>query len=63
MQEISWFYNYNAQKHTGYDKFNHGTLSADDDESGGEVYDYVVKMAREKYPDADNINITALNRI
>ena len=62
MKKQWWFYNYNAAKTGSYDKFNHGTLSSDN-ESGGEVYEHVVKMARKKYPDADNINITSLNRI
>ena len=62
MKEVRYFYNYNAAKVGKYDQFNHGILTSSD-ETGDKIHERMMKIAREKYPDADNINITALNRI
>jgi hypothetical protein len=69
MKKQKFFYNYTANKKNGYDKFNYGIMSttSDDDDDGmdliDEVFEKVNSLAKESYPDADNINITAFNRV
>ena len=57
-----YFYNYTANKQGVYDKFRHGVISVDGDDEE-DIHSYVLADARKNYPDADNINITALNKL
>ena len=66
MTKQSFFYNFTASRVSGYSKFNYGILSAesDDDKSlADEVLKNLKSKAKEEYPDADDINITAFNRV
>mgnify|MGYP003657676779 CR=1 FL=1 len=66
MKKGTFFYNYTASK-TGvnaYSLFSYGIFTANFD--GREVlpteaFKKIEKQAKEKYPDADNINFTAFN--
>jgi hypothetical protein len=68
MNKQSFFYNYTANKANCYDKFNYGIMTAkteDDNDHDliNRVLEKVKSTARESHPDADNINITAFNRV
>jgi hypothetical protein len=68
MNKQHFFYNYTANKKNGYDKFCYGILTATSDGDGDmdlidEIFEKVKSLAKEDYPDADNINITAFNRV
>lgn len=60
-----YFYNYRAMKKDEYDRFAHGVITSDGDDAddGEAIYNYIMSTAKESYPDADSINITALNKI
>lgn len=66
---VSYFYNYNADKRNEYSKFNFGILKVSDlsedalEDIGVELFEKLKTEAKAAYPDADNINITAFNRI
>jgi hypothetical protein len=60
---VTYFYNYNASKNRGYNKFAHGTVVVSNKTEDFDPYKHVKDMANKAYPDADNINITALNII
>ena len=62
----SFFYNYKADKQNGYNKFCYGVLTIEVDDSkelGQEAFNEVQAIAKKEYPDADNINFTAFNKI
>ena len=66
MTKISFFYNYNAFKINSYDKFNYGILDLESDNDcflAGAAIEKLKSNAKELYPDADSINITAFNRV
>jgi hypothetical protein len=67
MTTQKFFYNLNASKENGYNKFSYGILTTksngDDVDLIDEVFEKVKSLAREGYPDADAINITAFNRV
>jgi hypothetical protein len=68
MKKQKFFYNYTANKKNGYDKFSYGIITATHDGDGDmdlidEIFEKLKSLAKEDYPDADNINITAFNRV
>ena len=68
MNKQKFFYNYTANKKNGYDKFCYGIITATPDGDGDmdlidEIFEKVKSLAKEDHPDADNINITAFNRV
>tara|TARA_R110000803_G_scaffold113009_1_gene181443 strand:- start:428 stop:631 length:204 start_codon:yes stop_codon:yes gene_type:complete len=67
MKKQKFFYNFTANKKNVYDKFCYGiiTTNSDDDDMDliDEVFEKVKSLAKESHPDADNINITAFNRV
>ena len=61
-----FFYNFNATKHGDYSKFSFGIVDIEcDDEKDltDEAFMEVRKYARETFPDADDINFTAFNKV
>jgi hypothetical protein len=68
MNKQKFFYNYTANKKNGYDKFSYGIITATPDGDGDmdlidEIFEKLKSLAKEDFPDADNINITAFNRV
>ena len=61
-----FFYNYTAQKANSYDKFSYGIIEVGCDDSKDlidEAFKEIKKASKESYPDADNINFTAFNKL
>jgi hypothetical protein len=68
MIKQKFFYNYTANKKNGYNKFCYGIITTTSDDGDDmdlidEVFEKVKSTAKESYPDADDINITAFNRV
>jgi uncharacterized membrane-anchored protein len=66
MNRQSFFYNFTASRVNGYSKFNFGIITADskDDKSlADKILNKLQSNAKEEYPDADDINVTAFNRV
>ena len=66
MKKVEFFYNYTAIKQGVYNKFNCGTFGAsnlDGAVRGGDAFKALYKDAKEMYPDAESIDVTAFNRI
>jgi len=61
--KVTYFYNYNATKNQGYNRFAHGTIKVSNKTDDFDPYKCVTDIANKAYPDADDINITALNVI
>lgn len=60
---MRWFYNFTVAKssHPSYDKLQSGTVSSDEEDF--DIYQYVVDIAFDKYPDADMRRINTISRI
>tara|TARA_R110000772_G_scaffold265543_1_gene387081 strand:- start:84 stop:293 length:210 start_codon:yes stop_codon:yes gene_type:complete len=69
MIKQKFFYNYTANKKNGYAKFAYGIMTTESDDGLDdmdlidEVFEKVKSFAKERYPDADDINITSFNRV
>ena len=68
MKKQKFFYNYTANKKYVYDRYCYGIMTTESNDDGDmdlidEVFEKVKSLAKESYPDADNINITAFNRV
>lgn len=60
---MRWFYNFTVAKssHPSYDKFHSGTVYSDDEDF--DIYQHVVEITLEKYPDADMRRINTISKI
>ncbi len=69
MNRQSFFYNFTAIRVNGYSKFKYCimTTKIDSDVDDADLADYFLEElkanAKEEYPDADAINVTAINRV
>jgi len=66
MKEGKFFYNYTAQKANSYDKFAYGIITVGCDDSKDlmdEALSEIQKQSKDNFPDADNINFTAFNKL
>jgi hypothetical protein len=66
MKEGKFFYNYNASKAAHYSKFCCGVFTIKCDAKKDlvdEAWEELQKIARTNYPDADDINFTAFNKL
>jgi len=66
MSKGKFFYNYTANKANTYDKFCYGIITVGVDDSKDlidEAFEEIKKAAKKEYPDADNINFTAFNKL
>ncbi|MCJ8293789.1 MAG: hypothetical protein MJK15_05215 [Colwellia sp.] len=66
MKEGKFFYNYTASKAAYYSKFCCGVFTIKCDAKKDlvdEAWEELQKIARTNYPDADDINFTAFNKL
>lgn len=65
--KVQFFYNYDVNKAGEYNKFNYGISTVNNCDSYEQAVDLAMneikKEARELYPNYDNLNIKAFNRL